>query len=799
MIALAALEVLGEAASHTPLLLVVEDAHWLDRPTADVLAFVGRRLESDPIALLAVIREGYESPLLGAGLPQLHVDRFSEPAARQLLYQHYPQLTPSVRQRVLETAGGNPLALLELPVTLASDRGPVGSPNTGPLPARLEAAFASRAAELPTATRTLLGIAAADERATLAEVISAAEVAFGTCLTVEDLVPATDARLIDLDVTELRYRHPLMSSAVYQAASVAERHAAHAALAEVLRDPDRQVWHRAAATVGTDLDVASELEAMARRVHKRGANIVAAAAFERAAALTRDPTERAQLVLSAAQAAAELGRSEIVHHLVREARAAELGLRERALAMWLEDGLEPGPVGDPARVSALAQVARERVRARDNDLALSLALSAAFRCYMGNLGEDSARAVLDVADAIDVPPDDPRRLQILGYAAPIERGWDVIAHLPDSVPAGDPLALSRIGTAASQVGAYERAASLLGAAAAQLRAQGRFRALAEVLLHRAWSAIQTADYTVAMAAGEEAERLASETAQPALQTAAWTAQAFLAALRGERGLVEELTEAVERSSLPAGAAAVLALAQYARGLVALGQGLHEQGYEQLRRIYQLGDPSHHHGVGCYVIGDFVEAAVHSGHSDHAQRLLGELQPVAVLTPSPFFHGSIRYAEALVAHDADAEGRFLQALAHQPAPMPFLRARLQLALGEWLRRHRRVADSRPLLREARDAFDALGVRPWGERARHELRASGETSRRRTPHALDELTPQELQIVQMAADGLSNREIGQRLYLSHRTVESHLYRVFPKLGVTSRAQLAGALVNSLAASA
>ena len=595
MIALAALELLGEAASRTPLVLVVDDAHWLDRPTADVLAFVGRRLDSDPIALLAVIREGYESPLLGAGLPQLHVDRFSEPAARQLLDQHYPQLTPNVRGRVLETAGGNPLALLELPLTLASDRGPVGSPNTVPLTARLESAFASRAAELPTATRTLLRIAAADERATLAEVIAAAEVAFGTCLTVEDLVPATDARLIDLDVTELRFRHPLMSSAVYQAASVAERHAAHAALAEILRDPDRQVWHRAAATVGTDLDVASELEAMARRVHKRGANIVAAAAFERAAALTRDPTERAQLVLSAAQAAAELGRSEIVLHLVREARAAELGLRERALAMWLEDGLETGPVGDPARVSALARAARERVRARDIDLALSLALSAAFRCYMGNLGEDAARAVLDVADAIEVPPDDPRRLQILGYAAPIERGLDVIAHLPDSVPAGDPLALSRIGTAASQVGAYGRAASLLGAAAVQLREQGRLRALAEVLLHRAWSAIQTADYTVAVAAGEEAERLASETAQPALQTAAWTAQAFLAALRGERGLVEELTEAVERSSLPAGAAAVLALAQYARGLAALGQGLHEQAYEQLRRIYQLGDPSHHHG------------------------------------------------------------------------------------------------------------------------------------------------------------------------------------------------------------
>ena len=287
MIALAALAMLGDAAARAPLLLAVEDAHWLDRPTADVLAFIGRRLESDSIVLLATVREGYRSPLLEAGLPQLRLRGLSDYNARELLDQHFPHLTATVRERVLEAAEGNPLALLELPLAVATRPAQVGGTVTVPLTMRLEDAFASRAAELPSATRTLLRIAAADERASLAEVISAAAVASGARPSIEDLVPATDAQLIDLAGTELRFRHPLVASAMYQTASVAERHAAHAALARVLHDPDRQVWHRAAAVVGLDDEVAAELQEVGRRAQKRGANAIAAAAFERAALLTR--------------------------------------------------------------------------------------------------------------------------------------------------------------------------------------------------------------------------------------------------------------------------------------------------------------------------------------------------------------------------------------------------------------------------------------------------------------------------------------------------------------------------------
>jgi ATP/maltotriose-dependent transcriptional regulator MalT len=266
---------------------------------------------------------------------------------------------------------------------------------------------------------------------------------------------------------------------------------------------------------------------------------------------------------------------------------------------------------------------------------------------------------------------------------------------------------------------------------------------------------------------------------------------MVAALRGEQTLVEELTGEAERFALPAGTTAILAQVQVARGWSALGQGRHADAYDQLRRLFDPGDSAYHRMLRCWALGDLAEAAAHSDHRDEARSVMGELEPVARQARSPWLHVGLLYARPLLAAEADAEALFRAALGTDLTRWPVYRARLQLAFGEWLRRQRRTAESRAPLRAARDAFDALGIGPWGERARQELRASGESSRRRTPDTLDELTAQELQIVQMAAAGLSNREIGQRLYLSHRTVESHLYRVFPKLGVTSRAQLPGVL--------
>lgn len=328
LIALGALGLLTDAAADRPLLLCVEDAHWLDRATADVLTFVGRRVESDPIVLLAAIREGYESPLRQAELPELRVDGLTEDAAGQLLDGRFPELPARARQRLLEEAEGNPLALLELGAGVGIDDSDHSAlqPAKLPLTTRMQQAFAARAADLPAATRAVLLVAAADEDSTLATVLAASEIVDGAPHPIDDLVPATDAKLIEVDGEKLRFRHSLVRSAVYETASVGQRRTAHLALAESFADqPDRGVWHRAAAALGPDPAVASDLEATGGRAMRRGAVTIAAAAFERAAELSSHSARRGRLLLKAAAAATELGRTETLRRLLRA--AGSLGTR----------------------------------------------------------------------------------------------------------------------------------------------------------------------------------------------------------------------------------------------------------------------------------------------------------------------------------------------------------------------------------------------------------------------------------------------------------------------------------------
>jgi DNA-binding CsgD family transcriptional regulator len=800
LIALGALGLLSDAAADRPLLLSVEDAHWLDRPSAEVLAFVGRRVESDPIVLLAAIREGYESPLREAGLPELHLDGLSDEAARGLLDGGHPGLPPAVRERLLAEAKGNPLALLELAVALGSGARDGGAelPAMLPLTARMEQAFAARVAELPDPTRTLLRLAAVDEEGSLARVLAAAEIVDGVPRTIDDLVPAARAQLIEAGGPQIVFRHSLVRSAIYQAASVAERHAAHRALAEVLADdPDRRVWHRAAAVIGTDDAVAAELEEAGRRALRRGAVTTAAAAFERAAALLRDTARQGGLLLEAAAAASDLGRREMVARLMRAADALELGPYERARWKLVEDSFTEWPAGDLARVRDLTRTATQVADLGDPDLALALLTTAASRCWWGALWEEG-REVMRVSDALGVAADDQSLLYIQSSAMPVERGGIVLRDLERTVPPEDAAGLYLRAIAVQQAGAYHRALPLLTASARRLRAQGRLRLLAQVLAFRAWAAVEVSDFAVAVPSVEEARRLSVETGQSAYETGAGTAEAALAAMRGDRAAVETLTAEAERAARPIGAAVLLSLAQYARGQLALGAGRHSEAYRELLHIYAPGDPAGHRLTGFHVIGDFVEAAAHSGHLDEAKAQVAQFEPHADRTPGSRQWVQMLFARvqlAIAADNGDTERVLHRALSQDLQAWPMFRARLLLTHGEWLRRRRRLLDSRVPLRAARDSFDALGVVPWAERARRELRAAGESSPRRTRDSLDELTPQELQIAQMAARGLSNREIAERLYLSHRTIESHLYRVFPKLGVASRAQLGAALRGRL----
>jgi DNA-binding CsgD family transcriptional regulator len=799
--ALAALDLLAAKALGAPIVVVAEDAQWLDRPTAEVLAFIARRLEFEPIVLVAAIRDGFESPLNDAGLPALHLDALPAAAAAALLYASAPQLPDELRARLLEQAAGNPLALVELPVAVRDVGSRAWLPGWLPLTTRLERAFAARAFELPDATRTALLVAALNDGSVINEVLGATAILTGAAQTVEVLAPAVTARLVETSETDITFRHPLMRTAIHQSASVSQRHATQAALAAVLDgQPERQVWHRAASIIGPDEDVAAELQQSAARAQRRGATAVAVSALQRAAALSEGRSRIGRLLL-AAELAFELGRRDLVLALLEEAEPLDLQPLEQARVAWIRESFADGIPGDVSRVQALAAIA-DRARADgDSDLSLKLLYGAAVRCWWAGAEQRARDSVVSVAERLDIPPSDPQLLVVLALAAPLERATAVVDRLSEFVPAaGADAATTRlVGTAAMAVGAFDIAAGALAASAVRLRAEGRLGLLARALALQAWSAAHLADMGAAIPAAEEGRQLAEETNQPLVMATAEAVQALVAALRGDREAAEALAAQAERTSVPIGASAVLAAAQLARGVAALGDGRPAEALGHLRRIHDPADPAYHHAVRCYAVGDLAEAAVRGGASEGISHFMQEMEAAARQSSSPSLHAGLSYARALLAEPAEAGRLFDAALQFDMSAWPFLRARVQLAYGEWLRQHRQNAAAREPLRAARETFDALGVTPWSSRARQQLRATGETSRPRTPQAREHLTPQELQIIQMAAEGLSNREIGQKLYLSHRTISSHLYRAFPKLGIASRAELRAVLNDGSLASA
>jgi DNA-binding CsgD family transcriptional regulator len=790
--ALATLNLLAECAKGSPVLVIADDAHWLDQSTFDVLAFVARRLEFEPVLLISAAPDGHENPVT-AGMPALHLGALPAPAAAALLDSRASGLPDSVRARFLAEAAGNPLALVELPIAYREARQRAELPQWLPLTTRLEQAFAARAFGLPDQTRTALLVAALNDGFLISEALEATALLVSAVPVPDVLAPAAVAGLIEIDETEVRFRHPLMRAAIRQEAGISQRHAAHAALAKVLQSkPERQVWHRAAAITGPDESVAGALEEAAGQVQRRGGTAVALSALQRAASLS-DGEQRPRRLLLAAELAFELGRHDLVRSLLAEAEPLGLPSGDAARLTWIRESFGDGiPVG-AASARSLTSAAERAGADGDTDIALKLLNGAAQRCWWTEPGQATRDHIIAAAERLNVAEIDPRLLMILAFAAPIDRGAVVIDRLSRLAPAaGNRAGGERLtGLAATAVGAFDLAAAPLATSVAALRDQGRLGLLARALTVQAWSSAQLADLGAAIPAADEGCRLGQETTQPLIAATAEAVQAMLAALRGDHEAAMVLAARAERGGVPAGANAVLAAAQFARGLACLSAGRPADACQHLRRIHDPADAAYHYGMRCFTIGDLAEAAYRSGNPQGIVTIMDDMESVARRTPSPKLHADLRYARALLADDVSAPLLFDAALGSEMTSWPFLRARVQLAYGEWLHRQRQNAASRAPLRAACEAFDALGVIPWSERARQQLRATGETSRPRTPEALDQLTPQELQIVQMAARGLSNREIGQMLYLSHRTVSSHLYRAFPKLGISSRTEIGSAL--------
>jgi DNA-binding CsgD family transcriptional regulator len=798
LIALATLYLLVEAAQLAPLLLIADDAHWVDRPTCDVLAFVARRVQFEPVVLVLAVREGIDDPFEATELPELVVGPLDAASAGALLDASAPGLSPAIRDQLLRAAAGNPLALIELPVALGPDWPTGQGLHAGhmPLTARLERAFAARIRELPPETRDLMLIASANDSDSLAEVLRARAQVAKEPTTLGDLGPAVSARLVEVDDMTITFRHPLVRSAIYRQADWAERKAVHSALSEVLAgEPDRSVWHQAAATVAPDEQVAARLEAAAGRAHRRGAVMTAVAAMERSAALSDEPPVRGERLIRAAQLAFELGRREIVLRLLDQADPITQAPLSRARMAWIRESFTDGISGTGPACLELIRAAEQTWRVGDHDLAMNLLAGAALRCFWGRPGQSARKAVITAAGQMAAADHDPRMVVSLAWAAPFTEGAKAVARLPqmDEGSSIDPAAARLYAMAAAAVGEHKTSQDYCTQSISGLREQGRLGLLAQVLVVRTWNRIHLGRFDAALADAEEAGRLARETAQPFWESQARAAEATVAAVHGNEEKAEALARVAESDALPLRASAVLAEVQLARGLAALGGGRFGEAYEHLRRLLDRREPVYHYVKSTWSIADLAEAAAHSGHLADIAGTMKELEELSARISSPQLRVAMRCARPLIAPDDDKEALFLSGLHSDLADWPFAKARLQLAYGSWLRRQRRVSESRRLLIEARDRFDNLGVPPWAERARAELRASGVTNRKRAPAASEQLTTSELQIAQMAAAGLTNQEIGQRLYVSPRTVSSHLYRIFPKLGITSRSQLHTALAS------
>jgi DNA-binding CsgD family transcriptional regulator len=788
LIALASLDLLSEMAAAAPLLLIIDDAQWLDVATGNVLTFVARRLELEPIVMLFAVRDGSAPWIDEDDLPELRLQPLDDASSAAVLEASAPGLESGLRRRILAEALGNPLALAELPRAVASGFDPTAAAPL-PLTERLERAFAARLSGLPASVRTLLLVAALDDGGDQERILTAASILEGGTIGVAALADAQAAGAVTVDGDDLRFRHPLVRSAVYQRSLAPERRAAHKALAQVYRgDPDRAVWHLAAASDGPDDQIAAELEALADRAAKRGAAAVAVAALDRASRLTSQDLPRGRLLLRAAWLAYELGDLDASGDLVRDAQHLALGPPERTLLRYLLELRQETAWPGTANIATLAEIAGQLQAIGETSRALDALEVAAKRCWRWNPDQQTRDLVVAAAERLSVPDNDPKLLAVLAQADPAKSGRRVIDRISGLKPdVSDPAGMHLIGVAANAVWAYDLGLAFLTVAADGLRAQGQLRDLAQALTNQAWAAVHLAREPLAVSAAEEAIALARETGQTGWVVAAQLAKAAIAAERGDLLGTETVTREAETLILPMGATPMLALVQFVRGRRAVAHQHYADGFEQLRRTLDPADAAYHPFIGAWGLSDLVEAAARTGRSDMAEAYLDELETLAAGTSGSLLRATAGYARAMVAGDDDAEALYQQALGTDLANWPCYRGRMLLWYGRWLRRQRRVTESRTPLRAALDSFQALGFPELAQTARQELRASGDQPEQRLPEAWTQLTPQELQIAQLAAAGGTNRIIGERLYLSPRTVQSHLYRIFPKLGITARHQL------------
>ncbi|WP_210583193.1 LuxR family transcriptional regulator [Streptomyces sp. GESEQ-35] len=794
-IGLAVLGLLADVAEEQPLVCLVDDEQWLDHASAQVLAFVARRLEAESVGLVFAVRAPSDRL---AGLSELVVKGLREDDAWALLDTVLTApLDAGVRDQIVAETRGNPLALLELlrELTPAELAGGFGLPGGGPLSGSIEETFARRLAALPAQTRRLVQLAAADP---VGDPVLVRRAAGRLGIQAAAATPAAEADLLEFHA-RVRFRHPLVRSAAYRSATLQERQEVHRALAEAtdpVSDPDRRAWHRAHAASGPDEDVAAELERSAGRARVRGGLAAAAAFLERSAELTGEPGRRSQRLLAAAQAKHDAGAIDAALGLLVSVEAGPLDAQLTAQLQHLRGQIafDQRRAGDAARLLLSAARRLEPVDAGAAREAHLAALGAAI--WVGD--QDRPGGLREAAAAACAAPragEPPRTVDLLldAFAVRCTKGYtaaaplltralesfaalrltdDVARWLWSAVPATDIMALE-LWNAESWHALATR--------------QVRFARDAGALVHLplalnclAWSNLLAGELTAAAALLDEDRLIAEVTRNPPVAYM----EMMLAAWRGQDVRASALIEAAVHQATAGGLGWVVTFANYAASVLHNGLGRYDAARDAAWRAFE-GDEV---GYGPLVVPELAEAAARTGDVALVKAALEWLSERTRVTPNDWSLGIEARIRALLTEGDAAESLYRESIAR----LGRTRARVELArthllYGEWLRREPRRADARTELRTAHEMLTTMGVEAFAERARRELVATGETVRKRTQQTRDVLTAQEAQVAWLARDGLSNPEIGTRLFISPRTVQYHLSKVFAKLGISSRNEL------------
>jgi DNA-binding CsgD family transcriptional regulator len=806
LIGLAVLSLLSDVAEERPLVCVVDDAQWLDGASAQVLAFVARRLAAESVGLVLAVRESGGKRHFD-GLAELVVRGLDDRDAQALLETVVAgPLDERVRDRLVRETRGNPLALTELPRgrTPAELAGGFGLADGPALTGRIEESFRARLAPLPAATRLLLLVAAAEP---VGDPLLVWRAAARLGVADDAAPPATSAGLLELG-TQVRFLHPLVRSAVYSDAAPEERQSVHRALAEATDagvDPDRRAWHLANAAAGLDEDVAAELERSAGRAQARGGLAASAAFHERAAGLTPDPMRRAQRALAAAQRKHQAGAPDAALRLLAMAHAGPLDELGQARAQLLHAQITFAMTRGADAPPLLLEAAR-RLEPLDATLARATYLDAfaaalsADRLVHGGDAREVAAAVLAAewepcVRACDFLLDGLALLTTQGYAAGAPMLKDALhAFREEPMAEEDELRwlwlACHIARALGDDSAWDE---LVARQVALARRAGALSMLAVALDEQVHTDLFCGRLAAARSHAAEAEAVLDATGIHLSLRGAIA----LAIFRGDEARALALIGARRQDVMRRGEGVWLASVDWGTAVLFNGLGRYEEALAAAERATE--DP---HGLGTpmWLLADLVEAAVRGGKPERAASAAALLAQIAEANDNDWALGLSARSQALLSEGDAAErlyGEAIERLGRTRIRVSFGRA--QLVYGEWLRRENRRVDAREQLRAAHAILSDAGMDAFAERARHELLATGETVRKRSVETIDDLTPQEDQIARLAATGHTNPEIGAQLFLSPRTVEWHLRKVFGKLGIRSRRQLRGAMLDGRGLSA